>query len=208
MAHWPLLADWPLAHWPWMAVWPTWMPFQPLEALGFVTGVACVALVVRQSLWNFPVAIVSCLLYFVVFTQAELYFNAGLQLVYVALNAHGLWNWRYGGGTEDRLPVRRLTASLAGPLAVVAVAVAAALTLAGRAVGSASPVLDAGTTAVSLAAQYLLNRKIYESWYVWIAVDAVYIYLNIVNGLYLTAGLYALLLILCLQGLQAWKSEK
>jgi nicotinamide mononucleotide transporter len=59
-------------------------------------------------------------------------------------------------------------------------------------------------TAVSLAAQWLLNLKQIENWYFWIAADIVYIPLYFVKALDLTGVVYVLFLTMCLLGLRAW----
>ena len=68
-----------------------------------------------------------------------------------------------------------------------------------------SPGLDAVTTALSLVAQWMLNRKYLENWLVWIAADVLYVYLYITRELYLTAGLYALFLVMCVAGYVSWR---
>ncbi len=59
---------------------------------------------------------------------------------------------------------------------------------------------DAGTTAASLVAQYMLNRKWIENWAVWIAVDIAFVALSIATGLWIIAALYALFVVLCVGG--------
>jgi nicotinamide mononucleotide transporter len=81
----------------------------------------------------------------------------------------------------------------------------AGMTVGLRAAGGSAPVLDAFTTVLSLAAQWLLNRKSIENWYVWITADVLYIYLYVSRGLHLTAVLYAVFLGLCIAGLVAWR---
>lgn len=79
------------------------------------------------------------------------------------------------------------------------------LMLALQAARSAAPLLDAFTTVLSLTAQYLLNRKSIENWYLWITADVLYIYLYIVRDLHLTALLYTVFLGLCLVGIWQWR---
>jgi nicotinamide mononucleotide transporter len=67
------------------------------------------------------------------------------------------------------------------------------------------PVLDSLTTMLSLIAQYMLNKKYFENWYVWMAADLIYIYLYLVRGLQLTALLYFAFLLLCILGLRSWR---
>jgi len=71
-------------------------------------------------------------------------------------------------------------------------------------VRGALPVLDALTTVLSLVAQYMLNKKYLENWFVWIAADAIYIYLYLSRHLSLTALLYLVFLFLCLAGVRSW----
>lgn len=65
--------------------------------------------------------------------------------------------------------------------------------------------MDAFTTILSLAAQYLLNRKTIENWLLWIVADVIYIWLYISRGLQLTAVLYFVFLCLCVAGFLNWR---
>lgn len=79
------------------------------EILGFVTGALCVLLVARQHIANWPIGIANNTFFIVLFAQAGLYADAGLQIVFIALAAYGWWSWTHGGGpgTAEALPVRR-----------------------------------------------------------------------------------------------------
>ena len=58
---------------------------------------------------------------------------------------------------------------------------------------------------VSVAAQYLDARKKLESWWLWIAVDVVSaFYLYPKQHLRVTAGLYAIFLVIAVAGLWRW----
>jgi nicotinamide mononucleotide transporter len=60
---------------------------------------------------------------------------------------------------------------------------------------------------VSLVAQYLMTRKYLENWTLWIIIDVVYVGMFIYKGLYLTAGNYAIYLVLAVMGHIAWKKS-
>jgi nicotinamide mononucleotide transporter len=75
-------------------------------------------------------------------------------------------------------------------------------------IGDSAPFLDALTTVMSLAAQYLLTKKFIENWYIWLAVDVIYVGLYFSRGLYLTAVLYAIFFGMCLVGLKEWRANK
>jgi nicotinamide mononucleotide transporter len=67
------------------------------------------------------------------------------------------------------------------------------------------PLVDAGTTAFSLAAQFMTTRKWIETWIVWVAVDVVYVGMYVSQHLYATAGLYAVFLVLAVLGYREWR---
>src|SRR5690606_30557215 len=64
---------------------------------------------------------------------------------------------------------------------------------------------DALTTSMSFGSQWLLNRKRRENWPGWIAVDIMYVPFYLASGLYLTATLYAIYLVMSIMGWRAWK---
>ncbi|MBT2447041.1 nicotinamide mononucleotide transporter [Streptomyces sp. ISL-43] len=178
------------------------------EVLGFATGALCVWLVARQHIANWPIGIANNVFFIVLFAQAELYADAGLQIVFIALAAYGWWSWTHGGGpgTAEALPVRRTTAAEWAALgAAGAVGVLGLTLLLSRATDSTVPFWDAATTGLSLMATYGQCRKLLESWWLWIAADLVYIPLYVYKGLYLTALLYAVFLALCVAGLLGWR---
>ncbi|MEW2138781.1 nicotinamide riboside transporter PnuC [Streptomyces sp. NPDC005409] len=178
------------------------------EVLGFVTGALCVWLVARQHIANWPIGIANNVFFIVLFAQAGLYADAGLQIVFIALAAYGWWSWTHGGGpgTTGALPVRRTTRTEWAALAAAgAVGVLGLTLLLSRATDSTVPFWDALTTGLSLAATYGQCRKLVESWWLWIAADLIYIPLYAYKGLHLTALLYVGFLALCVAGLLGWR---
>lgn len=177
----------------------------PLEWVAVLTGFACVWLAARESLWNFPVAIVSCALYVLVYYRAGLFSDGFLQVCFIALSVYGWYQWLYGGRHESKLTVSRTQPrEWAGCAAfVVAYTLGAGYYLQHHTTATL-PHWDAFTTAVSLAAQYLLMRKRLENWWLWIVVDIIYVPLLWYKQLYPTSALYALYLGLAVYGYWEW----
>lgn len=98
----------------------------------------------------------------------------------------------------------RLTPALIG---VYAVAHAAIYLLLVRFTNSSVPFWDAGTTAASIVAMWMLSRKYVEQWLVWLAVDVVTVGLYLYKGIPLTAGLYALYSALAVAGYLRWRRQ-
>ena len=165
-----------------------------------------VYLSVRQNIWSWPTAIVNVTLYVIVFYEARLYADMGLQVVYIALSLYGWYQWLYGGANRSELPVSRVPGRTSVILAAIGVATTALLgTVLRGHTNAALPFLDSATTSTSLVAQWMMTRKLLENWMVWIAVDVVYVGMFIYKSLYVTAVLYAIFLGLAVAGHRQWK---
>jgi nicotinamide mononucleotide transporter len=188
-----------------LASYLSYLPASPLEAVAAVTGAWCVWLVVKQSPWNFPLGIITCGCYFVLFFQQRLFGDASLQIVFILLCLHGWYWWLHGGPGTAPLTVSRVPIREAMILAMLGVLTTLGLVVLLQWLRGSVPFLDALTTALSLVAQWMLNRKYLENWWVWIVADTLYLYLYFSQGLYLTMGLYALYMVLCIVGWIEWQ---
>jgi nicotinamide mononucleotide transporter len=181
------------------------LPYSTAETLGFVTGAACVYLVIKQNVWTFPIGIANNVALAILFIPTRLYSDAGLQVVYVILGFHGWWCWLYGGTERTKLDIQRASARILVVSAVVTIAGTYPLMLLLQWLKGSVPFLDAFTTMLSLVAQYLLNRKLIENWYFWMTADVLYVYIYIIKKLDLTAVLYAIFFAMCVAGYIAWR---
>jgi nicotinamide mononucleotide transporter len=177
----------------------------PLEWIAVLTGFACVWLAARESLWNFPVALVSCALYIVVYYRAGLYSDSLLQIMFIVLSLYGWYEWLYGGRSKTELPVSRTRRwEWLATLAFVGAFTAGFGYYLSTRTDAALPHWDSFTTAGSLAAQFLLMRKRLENWWLWILVDIIYVPILWYKQLYPTSVLYALYLGLAVYGYWEW----
>ena len=64
--------------------------------------------------------------------------------------------------------------------------------------------MDSTLTSFSIAAQWMQTQKLLESWLAWLAVDVFYVGMFLYKELYLTAGLYAVFLVLAAMGFAEW----
>jgi nicotinamide mononucleotide transporter len=176
------------------------------EVAGVGFGLLYVWLAIRESPWCWPFGIANAALFLVVFGQARIYGGAALQAVYVVVSVYGWYEWLHGGAGHGRLAVSRTPRSWALGLAAAATVGTVALSLfLKHRTDAALPFPDGATTAFSLAAQWMATRKWVENWLVWIAVDLVYVAMNVSQGLYFAAGLYATFLVLAVLGYREWR---
>ena len=181
------------------------VPISLTEVLGFVTGAACVLLVIDERIWNFPVGLANNLLFLALFWSARLYGDMALQVVYLALGVAGWRRWARGAGDGGPLTVSTMPPRERVGVAVATIVATVGLTWWFVHIGDASPALDALTTVLSLGAQWLLNRKRIENWLLWMTADVLYVWLYLARHLYLTAVLYAVFIVLCLVGVRRWR---
>jgi len=179
-----------------------------VEAVGFVTGVVCVWLYTRENVWSWPIGLLNALLFVVVFFQARLYADAGLYVIYAVLSVYGWYQWLRGGTEQSALEISRVTPRAALVLlGLVVVGVAGLATGLATYTDAALPFWDSLTTAMSLAGQWMLAKKLFENWLVWITVDVIYVGVYIARELYLTAGLHGIYLGLAILGYFAWRNS-
>lgn len=192
----------------WSELWSALLASSIVEVWGFVTGLACVWLVARSSVWNFPVAIVACALAAVVYFRARLYSDTGLQVVFIGLGIYGWWEWLRKpapGTAETELPITRTSPRLWLVLiAFVGSFTAIAGYLFDNYTDAAAPYVDNFATAVSIAAQYQIARKKLENWLLWIGVDVLYVVLYWQRGIALFSVQYVIFLGLAVYGLWEW----
>jgi nicotinamide mononucleotide transporter len=74
-----------------------------------------------------------------------------------------------------------------------------------RLTDSPVPVRDSFITSLSIIATWMLARKIYEHWYLWIVVNFVSAALFLTRGLYPTFILYLVYGTMSFIGLLEWK---
>ena len=178
----------------------------PLEILGTVTGFLCVALTVRRNIWCWPIGIVSVIAYALLFVQIKLYADAGLQGFFFVTSIQA-WYWWAKGQVDDSLPVTWLTATQRWICAAVTLAaVALCGWLFAHYTDAHLPYWDAIASGGSVTAQILLMRKKIENWHLWLFVDVLYVGIYIYKQVYLTAGLYAVFLMLAWLGLREWRA--
>lgn len=179
---------------------------QWIEWIAAIAGAVSVYLSARENIWSWPTAIGNVSLYTLIFYGSGLYSDMGLQVVYLALSIYGWYQWLHGGAQHGRLSVSRASMRVWATVGVIAVVFWLALarytsTLPGVSV----PHLDSGLTALSLVAQWMMTRKILENWILWIIADIVYVPMYIYKGLHVTAGLYAVFLVLAVVGFVQWR---
>lgn len=177
-----------------------------IELAGALISAWAVWLTARRRPLCWPVGLLSVLVYGGIFIDARLYSDALLQLAFAALIVYGWRRWRRHLDDDGRVQVAPLPTGQA--LAHLLLGVAGALVLGGamhRWTDAALPWLDAALTSFSLVAQWWQGRRHLAAWWLWIAVDLIYVGEYVYKSLLITAVLYAGFVVLAALGLRAWR---
>ena len=179
-----------------------------LELFAAALGVIAVWLTVKQNPWCWPIGLVMVLLYSWIFFEVKLYSDMLLQVIYAALQLYGWWQWTRAGEAHHGRQVSQLdTQPMLFGLAVGAVGSLLLGAAMAHWTDAAQPWLDAALTGFSLVAQLWMARKYIQCWPLWIALDVIFVGLFVYKGMYLTAALYGIFMLLAVQGWREWRAD-
>lgn len=182
-----------------------------LELIGTLVGLVYLWLEYRASIYLWIASIVMPVIYIVVYYQAGLYADLGINVYYVIASIYGLvsWTWKDSKKTEvsnEKVQISLAPCRLYFPLFLVSLLLTIGMAqLLIHLTDSTVPWADSFTTALSIIAMWMLAKKYAEQWLVWMVVDIVCSILYVYKELYFTAGLYTLYTLIAYLGYLKWK---
>ena len=154
-----------------------------LGSVAAITGVLCVVLVAKGSIWNYLFGLMNVSLYAYISYKASLYGDAALNaLYYVPMQFIGWWQWRKRGaavseaeskGNGVQVKARRFTWGQRAVLAAGSLAAVVAVGFVLKHLGDPQPFKDSTTTVLSIVAQALMALAFMEQWALWIITNIV-----------------------------------
>lgn len=180
-----------------------------LELFAAILAIWCVWLAAKESVWNWPVAIVSTLIYAYIFYQVKFYSDAVLQIVFLFFQLYGLWHWSQKGvmGSKSKIAVLKLEERILIGLLLSILCPAWYYLLLKFKPDASLPLWDSLATVISLVAIVLQAKKKLETWVLWILADFIYIPMYINKLLFFTAAIYLIFIPLALIGLFKWREN-
>ena len=193
-------------------------PISFLEFTGTVINLLCVILVARRNILTWPLGIVGVVLFGILFYQINLYADFFEQIYYFITSVMGWYMWaavRRRSPEDKHISVERnsIKAHIAWVAGITGISVIATWALSNIHIWlpmlfpepASLPALDATTTVMSFAAQYLMMKRKLENWYLWILVDVIAIWLYWYKEVPFIALLYVVFLFNAIYGWWAWK---
>jgi len=176
-----------------------------LEWLAVIAGFVCIYLAAKESIWNWPISLISVTAYGFLFFKEAMYGDMTLQIYFLFTGIYGWYFW-FSKKTERQKPITLLTRK--GWLVSIASIIILSLLLGwfmASYTNSTVPYADGFCTSVSFLAQILLTRKVLQNWLLWVFVDICYIPLFIYKHLNLSAVLYFVLIAIAYKGYLDWR---
>lgn len=197
------------------------------EWLAAGLGILYVILAAKESIWCWPAAFVSTLIYTVLFWTGLLPMQSLLNAYYLIMAVYGFIIWR---GHQPRtanspLPQASVTSPQASTpaqnnlvistrswpfhVAFVCVGVLLSVGIGGYLATFENvrlPYLDATVTVFSVMTTVLMARKVLENWLYWIIIDSAAIALYWQTGYYVTIVMFSVYLALAVYGYLHWKT--
>ena len=192
------------------------MPIDIIEVIGAVIGLTYLFLEYKANVWLWPVGILMSLFYVIIYVSGKFYADAALQVYYIGANVYGLMVWTFSRRHEikdtkqdsEKVKICNTPKRLWLPLTLVSIGLWMLIFWVLRNfTDSPVPIGDAFTTALSIVAMWMLSRKYIEQWLLWVAVNVVCVALYFWKGLYPTAILYFVYVVVAVLGYFRWKKE-
>lgn len=175
------------------------------EVVAALLGVGYVVLAARESMWCWPAAFCSTVIYTVLFWEGQLPMQALLNFYYMGMAVYGFWLWRHHASKTEDLKIR------SWPLInhLVYIVTASLLSVAigwylSTYTETRLPYLDASVMIFSVVNTWLMAQKILQNWLYWLVVDSAAIVLYWQTGYYVTILLFTIYLVLSVYGYRNW----
>ncbi|MGC9385488.1 MAG: nicotinamide riboside transporter PnuC [Hydrogenovibrio sp.] len=180
------------------------------EIAATLLGMGYILFAIRQSVWAWPCAFFSTLIYTLLFWQGQLPLQAALNAYYLMMALYGFWLWRQPAtpDAEARSGVTVHTKPWYFHLLYLACGFGVTFTLGGfleNGAHSRLPYLDAGVMVFSVMNTFLMARKVLENWLYWLVINSAAIVLYWQTGYYVTLVMFVLYFGLAIVGYREWR---
>ncbi len=178
------------------------------EAAAVLLAIAYLLLAVRENILCWYCALFSTTIFTFLFWDVSLLMDSALNVFYMIMAIYGWQQWKYGGSDHSGLHIRELSCrqNLLIIVAVLGISLISGYLLAQH-TSAAWPYIDSFTTWASVGTTIMVAKKVLENWLYWLVIDSVSIPLYIDRGLYLTAILFMVYIIIASFGYLSWRQR-
>lgn len=181
-----------------------------IEIIGTVFSILFLYLLINKNKYCWPFGIISSILSIYLFVTVKLYSEASLYGFYVIFGFYGWWNWNKNAAKNLTKEIQ-ISEIRKAPLLIYVIAAG----LLSGAIGyfwenysdADFPYIDATTTSFALLATWLEAKRIFQTWYFWILLNAGSIVLYFVKELPIYALLMLIYSAMSIWGWWVWRKD-
>jgi nicotinamide mononucleotide transporter len=177
----------------------------PLEITANIVNAVSILLAARNSVHTWWTGIIGCALFMVLFYNSRLYADSLLQIFFIGTSFIGWYRWSDRESKPPDAVTRAPARAMLGGLLMASVVTVGYGYVLHRLTNAYAPFVDSSVMALSIFAQLLLMRRHYETWWIWIAVNALSVGLFTSRGLWITAALYGAFLVNATVASVSWR---
>ena len=177
------------------------------EWLGFLTGVLYVVFISYKKIIAWLFALISSTIYVYLCFKSKLFIETGLQFFYVIMAIYGWFKWNSDQTDNHGIIIKWKPKFHLLNILISVLLVGLLGYIFDSYTNQENPYTDAFSTVFSLAATFMVTKKVLENWIYWIVIDAVCIYLFASRGLFLTSILFFFYTIIAVFGFVQWRRE-
>lgn len=185
-----------------------------VELIGTIFGFASVYLASRANILTWPTGIINVIFLFILFFQVQLYADMFLQVYFFVITFFGWYNWKQKP-QQNSITSINLKAQLCYISIIILGTFFAGFLFTNIHLylpnyfktEATFPYIDSFVMISSIVATILLSQKKFETWYLWILVDFICVFLFFKKGIIFLALEYLVFLGLAIYGLLNWKKQ-
>lgn len=190
-----------------------------VEIIGAIIGLLYLLAEVKAKNVVWLLGILMPVFYCYIYFTSGLFANAGINIYYICASVYGLLEWKgiiaaksQPSPSKEAQPSSQPSSIKCFPrkwivplIAVIGIATCVLTMLLSLLDESHQPLLDGFTAAMNIVGMWMLAKKYYQEWIIWIVVDPFTIVLCALSGLWPTAIMYCIYLVVSIIGYKKWK---
>jgi nicotinamide mononucleotide transporter len=173
--------------------------------IALLTGIAGVLLTIFESIWCWPIALISVVISGITFYNQRLFGDFGLQIFYLISGLYGWFYWNKKKGNTfiiTKMPIKWVI-----PIALSILIQSIVYYYLLGYFKSDQIIFDAILTSCSFTCTFMMAKKWLENWILWVIIDAAYVFLYLIKDLPAYALLYGFFSLMALYGFYLWKKR-
>lgn len=180
-----------------------------IELFAALATISSVYALSKGMSYGWVLSVIGCVLYGVFFVEESLFANALLQVVFIGQSIYAAFRWNKHSDNDKHFKCVKMsdTTFFIIMAELMLFLILFSINAFPENIIESEKNLDMFLTVGSLIATVLMILKYLQSWFFWMFVDIGYIVLFCSLELWLSAGLYFILLLLCIRGYSNWSKN-